>query len=194
MPLFDATNRLTMDECATRLKDAGNSMQSAYTLTSLRPEAPSGTVVPEDHPLTTATAHRNLFVWDGYGTNRAAIDNDNKLRIDQQQTNWRERIQLPKRVFHANPALSRGKPEPDVEDKLINGQATAQRIGAIDAPDPLTEKAFPVFVPGVQAHAVHNVVSSWTRGGVASREVARSDTFMQQMGYVWDGRVWQRAG
>lgn len=202
MPLFDTANRLTADPCALALRNQGNSAVAAYTLTSLRHTEDANQVgagqaaQPSSYPPSKAHRlaldNRNLRVWDGFGIDRHAVDQDTQLRLDAQQTNWRERVQLPHRVFHASPALGNGQPAPELEAKLINGQVTSLPIGAKGAPSPLTEKSFPVFAPGVSARAVENVAPNWSQGGAASRDIARSDEFLASLGYTYDGRAWTR--
>lgn len=185
MPLFDADNRLTMDVCAVGLKDRGNKDISSYLLTNLR--APCTVDVAASAPLAVAAEHRNLWSWDGYGLNTCAVDADSRLRVDSEVTHMRARMQLPKRVFEASPDLSHGQPAPDAVSKIVYGKEFGGR-----ACDRLAERDWDRFDPGVCKVAERHIIPPWTNGGDASRDIARSDGFLQSLGYANDGKIWRR--
>lgn len=205
MPLYDATNRLTADACAVRLRDRGNAGVACYTLTSLRAPLPAdSTVFVQNHPLAAAADNRNLRAWDGFGLNTAAVDSDTRLRLDAQMTSSRSRVQLPKRVFTASPALAAGQPAPLLEARLqqggqsrlpcFGGAAVAAAAGGMrdPAPGPLAEVDWARFDPGVRAVCARNVIPPWTAGGAPSRDIVRSPGFLAGLGFQYDGRAWVR--
>ena len=208
MPLYDAYNRLTADACAVKVKDQGNSSMVSYTFANLRAERPADNQVFVDkHPLAQSAKHRNLWSWDGYGINALAVDNDSQLRVDSAVTHPRHKIQLAKRVFHASPDLSHGQASPDLESKLVSGITTTRKGGGnvlcrqsklaqTQAQhvivDHLAEREWDRFDPGVRMVDSTNIIPPWVNGGAPSRDIARSDDFLQGMGYAYDGKTWRR--
>jgi hypothetical protein len=157
MPLYDATHRLSADACAVRLRDGGNHAINAYTFSSFR-----------DHPAFSARAwvhERNLHRWNGFGIDPAAVDVDSEVKHAREATRPGGRQQLPPgRVFHAVPDLS---------------QPGAAFVGAdpngIDTSgvrcEPLAERDFARFDPGVAPVDVAHVVPQWRP--TASRDASR---------------------
>jgi hypothetical protein len=188
---FDSGNRLSQDCCTLLVRDNENSGVSSYTLTDMRAGRGSGS--KRASFAATARQHCNLRPWDGYGISANAVDDDSRLRNESAVTHTRERIQLPKRVFTAVPNLANGKSAPDAESTMV--------LGSLDTtlhrpPGRLAERGWDRFDPVLRHQPVqveHVVVPvTWTRGGVPSREVARSDAFLSAIGYVNDGKAWHR--
>jgi hypothetical protein len=209
MPLYDADNRLTADACAVVEKDQGNSTIASYTFANLRAERPrDNQVFLDKHPLAQSAKHRNLWAWDGYGLNMSAVDNDSQLRVDSAVTNPRHKIQLAKRVFHASPDLSHGQASPELESRLVGGITTTRKAGGgvicskqqqqpqqqqqHEIVDRLAEREWDRFDPGVRTVGVANIIPMWVNGGAPSRDIARSEDFLQGMGYAYDGKTWRR--
>jgi hypothetical protein len=198
MPLYDADNRLTADDCAVRLRDNGNASIASYTLTNLRAASSSD-------PLARAAQHRNLWSWDGYGLNTAAIEGDSQLRVRSEVTHPRSKIQLPTRVFGAAPDLSHGQADPELETLIVGSRAALPSSSGCPAEgevaggcggrvcDRLAERAWDRFMPGVHTVPAKHIVPPWVNGGAPSRDIARSDQFLKRIGYYHDGRTWRRA-
>jgi hypothetical protein len=197
MPLYDADNRLTADTCAVQMRDNGNASIASYTLTNLR-------AAHSSDPLSVAAEHRNLWSWDGYGFNPAAVDGDSQLRVRSEVTHPRSKIQLPTRVFGAAPDLSHGQADPEMEMRVVGTRTTVRPSSCPSKSDMaggcggrvcdrLAERAWDRFVPGMRPVSVRHIVPPWVNGGAPSRDIARSDQFLQNLGYVNDGRIWRRA-
>lgn len=191
--MFDKDNRLNADACAIDARNNFNDGCRDYVLTNLRPDG--GSCCPtngaaRDPLLSHAVKHRNLVPWTGYGWNTCGVDDDSRLRVDAVVTHSRGRQQLAKRVFQAGPDLSRGTYAIQVEDGLRNGMDTT----ALNDCSRVTEKDYKRFVPGVCKVDVCNIVPSfWVHGGAPSRDIARSDAFLETVGYSRDTNgIWRK--
>lgn len=191
MPLFDADNRLSADECAVCLREAENDDVAAYRLAYLRGD--------KEHMKEFVASNRNLRSWDGYGLDRRVVDDDSRLRLDGEVTNPRSRVQLAQRVFHAVPDLSSGTACPELELLILEGAQTTRKLRVVDGKsagdvatvcDRLAEKQWDRFHPAMQQVGVEHIVPPWTNGGAPSRDIARSPQFLNALGYTYNGRVW----
>ena len=189
--MFDTGNHLAMDNGALDLREHTNDGIISYTLIDLRGRNTCpGMEKPAQlqSPLSVAQQHRNLRPWDGFGIDPLQVDSDSAMRHDSALTRPRQKLQLPNRVFHAVPNLAHGNPAPDAESKMMGGLDTSlQRL-----PGRLAEANWNRFDPVLQTVDVKHIIPPWVLGGQPSREIARSDQFLQQIGYVHDGKVWRR--
>lgn len=179
MPLYDATNRLKTDDCTTATDYAENLRYVEYQCNNHR------RACGDQQNRDFALEYKNLIAWDGYGINGCTVDDDSKTKM--QLMRGRSKKQLPNRVFHAVPNLYRGTVLPGLESRIQNGLDTTY----IRECDKLSEKAWDVFHPAVDRREY--MVPNWTWGGDSSRDIARSDGFLQSIGYTHDGRMWRRS-
>jgi hypothetical protein len=184
MPFFDAENRLRTDKCYVDAVMDGNRRQVVYNTTNMR----SGQCDNEKVKKFVAE-NANLKSWDGYGWSPCRIDGDSRFRYDPDTlTHYKCRQQLQNRVFQAVPQLYRGTVLTNVESRIKNSQDTSR----LRMCDRISEKTWDVFNPSVTSKDTKHVIQSWTHGGENSRDIARSDEFLQSIGYEYDGRTWNR--
>lgn len=184
--LFDGSDRIKDDPCAQKAKLRQNEATNCYQISNLRGNDVCRTNGKVDK---FASQHKNLRPWQGYGWDRCRVDVDSRLRNDQIWTNDPWKTQWDTRTFVAVPDLGRGRPMPETESRLINGQDTtsSRQCGSI------TEKQFDnVFHPTVLPVCPEHIIPSWTWGGESSRDINRSPEFMKSLGYEYDGRMWVR--
>jgi len=129
----------------------------------------------------TASRHRAMQTWMGYGAPAGRIDSDSRLRMSSGDTSD---VPLVTRTFLGVPNLQGGDGDPRVESRLQNGQDTRIGMGNI------SERQFPVFHPEVEALPTSHVIPTWSRGGEDSRSVSKSPEFLKAMGFRRVGGTW----
>lgn len=179
MPLYDADNRLADDQCAVMARIRDNESILAYNLYDKYGQCGKSCGDRKDKLRDFSVRHPNLRFWDGYGMAPCDVDGDSKLRHEAQWTNAKERQQLATRVFGAAPDLSRGEARPNVESTLISGQDTSYQRQC----QKLAEVTWDRFTPNVDVQCVDHIIPTWTWGGDASRDIARSRQFLESIGY-----------
>jgi hypothetical protein len=131
---------------------------------------------------------------EGYGTSPCNVDAENKLFF-QQVTHDKSRMQLCQRTFGGVPAIGLGIVMPEVEDRIKQGELRYSRR-TCDSTNPL-EANIDTFVPLVPClqKIVQNpdfIIPSWTWGGVPTRDVDQQRQFLNNSGYIFDGKVWHK--
>jgi len=134
----------------------------------------------------TASRHRAMQTWMGYGAPAGRIDGDSRLRMSrgEKANDGFANPPLVTRTFLGVPNLQGGDGDPRVESRLQNGQDT--RIGM----QTVSERQFPVFHPDVEALPTSHVIPTWSRGGEDSRAVSKSPEFLKAMGFRRAGGTW----
>ena len=147
-----------------------------------------------------AYAQPELQFNDGYGftsMNGCNIDEDSKAKIGKDKlTNKREIHFLNHRPHATTPFLSRGKSNPVVESKIVQGMTTDDLYANkfIENKD-LSEYRFTPLVPSL-AQTIQNPKNliieeaddKFVRGGVASRQLIRDKNYLKKCGYTIYGK------
>lgn len=180
MPLFDADNRLRSDACATNARDAQNLSMEGYVFRDIRANANA-------HPCSTELSRQDCLELeariqnnDGYGVTPTGIDDDSGFRFPVGgNTHDRARQSLATRVFVSIPDMGRGGLDASVESKLLlSGNSGTYRACA----HRFAELSYNRFDPGVRRVDVKNVVQDFP-AGQASRDISRSNAFIESRGY-----------
>lgn len=191
MRLFDEENRLTTDKCAVLTKELQNRSVNDYYLYNMYPTSTCEDTSSMDDFVAN---NPNLRYKEGYGfLNSCTVDEDTKLRNNAQMTNFRGKEQLCTRWEQAAPDLGRGGLIPNVESRLKMSEDTSD----IKICDILQEKDFNRFIPmvGCLQQSIQNpqhIIMPFDRGGAFTRDYVRSDEYLQQCGFVNDGRTWRK--
>lgn len=178
MPLFDADNRLRQDLCATNARDSRNLWMETYMFRDLRM---CGTVCPPVlSPQDCVDLRSRIQSRDGYGVTSCGIDGDSRMRFPVGGvTHDRSRQSLGTRVFASVPDMGRGGLDAGIESKLLlSGDSGTSRVCA----HRFAEISYNRFDPGVQKVGVQHIVQPYP-AGVPSRDVSRSDSFLDGIGY-----------
>lgn len=177
MPLFDADNRLRKDLCATNARDSRNLGMEEYMFRDMRVchHCPSDLSQQDCVDLES-----RIQSGDGFGVGSCGIDGDSQLRFPVGgSTNDRTRQSLGTRVFASIPDMGRGGLDAGIESKLLlSGDSGTSRVCA----HRFAEISYNRFDPGVRKVGVQNIVKPFP-AGVPSRDVARSDAFLEGVGY-----------
>ena len=144
--------------------------------------------------LSDFVVENNMHIREGYGnTNSCLIDKDSEVRNNQKITNEKCKSQLDSRVFHAVPDLSHGGFKAELESKLTQGEDTGEKKSC----NVLSGKGLDVFTPLIPCikntvQDPNNLVPTWTWGGEHTRDHLQQKKFLEQNGYVFDGKVWKK--
>jgi len=189
MSLFDQNNRLGEDECALLSRDRGNNDVVSYTTFNTYPE---GTACRDDVRKASDFALNNYMRQNGgYGvTDACFVDTDTSIRQPNMTTD-RSRTQLFARIFQAGPDFSHGRPKPEEESVILQGNDTSYEAPCEASH---TDRVFTPMLPCLQ-RSVQNpahIVPPWTRGGDSTRDTLRQEAFLKKNGYVFDGTTWAK--
>jgi hypothetical protein len=119
---FDSGNHLSADQCARKAKCETNSSIFDWVVTNYHAGVCSDDKKKVDNFMINNT---NLRLVDGYGVDGCIIGDENKLKLIQELSHPREKIQLNRREFTAVPDLSRGVTIPGLEGQLQQGNDTS---------------------------------------------------------------------
>lgn len=178
---FYNQNKPGLDKCAKSAKNNVNKSITDYNLWNNYSCAGDKEKTLDDF----ATKNLNLRTKKGYGTAPSChVDTDTELRLNAKWTSERAKTQLFSRFFTANPDLSRGTADTDVESQLVQGDDTYR----IKMCQRLSEKEFDRFMPLLpcikqNVQKVDNIVLPFNQAGQNSREFMRS----MQPKYTPDG-------
>jgi len=177
------------DEGSSARRDDANLRNRANSAISRRTTAPPGPEASQKEATETASRHRALQTWMGYGAPAGNIDGDSRLRLSRGETSDPLlATPLVTRTFLGVPNFQGGDGDPRVESRLQNGQDT--RIDRGPGASDLAERQFPVFHPDVEALHTSHVIPTWSRGGEDSRTVSKSPDFLKAMGFRREGGTW----
>ena len=174
---YDGDNRLSADECYIAQTIADNEKRSGYTIMNHR--IPCGANHLSYRPnVANASSNNRTSSWNGYGgINGCTVDGDSKLKFVK-PTHVKSRQQLSNRVFQAVPNLHRGTVLPGLESRLQNSLDTRKCKSQV--PPGQDETFFHAFHPSVSAISSRHIVPEWTWGGDNSRDIARTDEFLNR--------------
>lgn len=174
MKLFDVQENLGNDDCAINGRNTLNENIRNYTFDNFHGDGRN-----RDKLLDFTKDHNNLRFTDGYVPG-GAIDKDTEFRTTN-EWHQRGRQQLPARIYHAVPDLSRG----DVQDDsgVRAGETTFDKASS------LAGVSIDRFVPLIpqkerEVQDPNNIVSSdWVRGGQSTRDLTRTVAFITSDGF-----------
>jgi hypothetical protein len=138
-------------------------------------------------------ANENLNYFDGYGNaNICDIDGDTNIKRSL-LTHDRARCALNTRTFVAVPSMDHGGLIPDVDTKIKSGGFDAGGCQT-RCPAYIAEADYSRFTPLVKCvqPRAHNPKLSYTITGKNSRDVVRSDDWLQACGYEHKNGVWTK--
>jgi hypothetical protein len=152
-------NTLGRDACATAARNHTNTSILEYqtwnSWTNACGDAGGAAGVSVGDPCSSASLERekqvmefglrnhNLRYKNGVGLSPCHIDVDNDLRLNQLWNKEKAKSQMFTRFYTAHPNLARGKLEPEVEDKLLQGDDTGRLKPCLR----LDESAYDRFIP-----------------------------------------------
>jgi len=172
--IFDNQNRVGIDDCSTTAKEYQNASINDYSLwnTYFMTCDEAGEKQVEDF----ATENINLHYRNGYGfTSACHIDSDTDLRNNAVWTSEKPRTQLFTRFYQANPDMTRGVPQPHIENPLIQGN-NVKNNSYRNETEEIDFDRFVPFVPYMQENVqnVENIVLPFHQSGQDTRELMRS--------------------
>lgn len=181
---FDYTfNRLTRvgnDNCGISQRNVQNSDAATYLLDNFRPACPMNSAID----FATSQPNVNFKGSHQVGINGCNIDNNSQLSITK-ITKPKCRISLNQRPFVTVPFLGRGKSNPVLESRLIQGDLANNRKSA----NPSSEVSHIDYrhtpmIPSLQETITNpaNICESsaaegWIRGGLPSRDLIRDKEY-----------------
>tara|TARA_B100001173_G_C15751326_1_gene446977 strand:+ start:64 stop:645 length:582 start_codon:yes stop_codon:yes gene_type:complete len=182
---FDNISRIGDDVCALSERDMQNNTFGTYSTKNYFEK-----YCGMKQPISFATKQPNVFYKGGYGVMGAGgcnVDSDSNLRIGSVQTNPKCRISLEERPFKTVPFLGRGRPQPTMESKLLQGSYIGEKKSCRN----VTEKSFRTtdvdLVPSLREsiqnpeNLIQDVADKgWIRGGIPSREITRDNDYFNR--------------
>lgn len=143
MKYFDNGNKVSQDACALDHKQRENNSYNHYM--TFNAYEMQGSCEDQDAKLQNfAMEHPNLTFRVGFGvTSPCKVDEDSKIRMGAEVTNYGGRQNLCTRNFVAGPNFSRGESQPVIESILLNGVDTIEKKDC----HKLAECQFNVFQP-----------------------------------------------
>lgn len=190
MKYFDSGNRLTEDRCAILTKELQNKSISDYTFYNMYSTSSCDT----DDIMNFTINNVNLRYKDGFGNvNACTVDDDSEIRNNAKLTNMREKEQLCTRWYQAGPNIGKGGLIPNLESRLILAEDTSDMKEC----DKLAERDFDRFIPMIgclkdNIQKPENIILPFERGGKITRDFVRNDEYLEQCGFVNDGKTWRR--
>jgi hypothetical protein len=172
--MFDIQNRVKADDCAITAKEYQNASINDYSLwnTYFMACDESGEKQVEEF----AAKNINLHYRNGVGMTTAChIDNDTDMRNNAVWTSEKPRTQLYTRFYQANPNMTRGVPQPHIENPLIQGNNIKNNSYRNELEEQNYDRFVP-FVPYLQENIqnVENIVLPFHQTGADTREIMRS--------------------
>lgn len=174
MKEFRTFNRLSDDECFYTVRENENNSIEKYNMENFYYTNDCDCKIINDF-----AAENNMTIKDGFGfTNRCVIDNDSKLRINNEGVSHNKgKIQLCTRWDKGVPNVNKGGLIPNIESKLKSKMDTS----FIRNCDHLSERDFDRNIPlvGCLKNFVQNekyIVEPWIRGGAMTRNDTRSSS------------------
>lgn len=172
--VFDIQNRIGVDDGAVTAKEYQNASINDYSLwnTYYSKCDKEGETQVEDF----AAKNINLHYRNGYGfTTPCHVDQDTDLRNNAVWTSEKPRTQLFTRFYQANPNMTRGVPQPQIEQPLVQGNAIKNNSYRNELEEVDYDRYVPL-VPYMQAHVqnVDNIVLPFHQSGEDTREAMRS--------------------
>jgi hypothetical protein len=171
--IFDNQNRVGIDDCSITAKEYQNASIEDYSLwnTYFMTCDEAGEKQVEDF----ATQNINLHYRNGYGfTSACHVDSDTDLRNNSVWTSEKPRTQLFTRFYQANPNMTRGIPQPHIENPLIQGNAIKNNSYRNETVEADFDRFVP-FVPYLQENVqnVEHIVLPFHQTGEDTRESMR---------------------
>lgn len=172
--MFDIQNRVRIDDCAITAKEYQNASINDYSLwnTYFMACDESGEKQVEEF----AAQNINLHYRNGVGMTTAChVDNDTDMRNNAVWTSEKPRTQLFTRFYQANPDMTRGIPQPHIENPLIQGNNIKNNSYRNEIEE-LDYDRFVPFVPYMKENVqnVENIVLPFHQTGEDTREIMRS--------------------
>lgn len=200
MQVFGNGNRLIDDTCVRDAKEFQNDYINNYLTFNYYPtnydECPKDDAENKMNDMVEFSLDNYMHIADGYGTpSHCLIDKDSEIRHNTIWTHdHKSKQQLCSRVFQDIPDLSKGGFVPQLESKLVQGEDTAMRKSC----DVLAEKSLfdHHIIPMVDClkntiqNPEHIIMDNW--GGVGTRDGIRQEEYLNDQGYFYDGKVWQK--
>ena len=192
MQLYENVGRLRDDECQVSTRELQNSRMEEYNLYDQNYDfacQKDTSKCLQDFAVTNRRVYR-----EGYGPNPCDVDKQNAL-LHSELSRERNKVQLCPRTFGGVPAIGAGIVMPEVEDRIKQGEMRYSRR-TCDSMNPL-EASVDTFIPLVPClqKVIQNpdfIVPTWTRGGIPTRDVDQQRQFLNNSGYIFDGKVWQK--
>jgi hypothetical protein len=172
--MFDIQNRVRIDDHAITAKEYQNASINDYSLwnTYFMACDESGEKQVEEF----AAQNINLHYRNGVGMTTAChVDDDTDMRNNAVWTSEKPRTQLFTRFYQANPDMTRGIPQPHIENPLIQGNNIKNNSYRNEIEE-LDYDRFVPFVPYMKENVqnVENIVLPFHQTGEDTREIMRS--------------------
>lgn len=170
---FDHFSRLGADDCAVTAKEYHNTSINDYMLwnTYFMACDKDGEQTLKDFALENI----NLHYRDGYGfTSACYVDTDTDMRNNAVWTSEKPKTQMFTRFYQANPNMTRGVPQPQIETKLIQGDTVRANSYRNEPMERDFDRYIPL-VPYLQENIQNpdNIVLPFHQGGENSRNFMR---------------------
>lgn len=177
---FYEPTRVGDDSCDISQRNVQNSEAATYILDNFRPACPMKSAIE----FATSQPNVNFTGSHQVGINGCNIDNNSELSITK-ITKPKCRISLLQRPFATVPYLGRGRSNPVLESKLIQGDLANNRKSA----NPSSEVCYIGYqntpmIPSLQSTITNpanlcesSAAEGWIRGGLPSRDLTRDKDY-----------------
>ena len=147
----------------------------------------------------TSLEYPSHYYRDGYGwtSNKGCnIDNDSKLRNNDNLTNKNNINQLFQRPYLTVPYMGRGIGDVCLETRLKYNEDTSQSKSCNTLSGIYINRYTPQ-IPCIKENIqkVSNLIpeendDNWIRGGQPSRQIIRNKDYLEKCGYTYNGKMW----
>lgn len=177
---FNGMTRIGDDSCDISQRNVQNAESASYMLENYRPACPMSSAID----FATSQPNVNFTGSHQVGINGCNIDNNSELSITK-ITKPKCRISLLQRPFATVPYLGRGRSNPVLESKLIQGDLANNRKSS----NPSSEVCWLGYlntpmIPSLQESVTNpanlcesSAAEGWIRGGLPSRELTRDKDY-----------------
>tara|TARA_Y100000591_G_scaffold203554_1_gene176152 strand:+ start:496 stop:1083 length:588 start_codon:yes stop_codon:yes gene_type:complete len=177
---FYEPTRVGEDKCDISQRNVQNSDAATWMLDNFRPDCPMSNAID----FATSQPNVNFTGSHQVGINGCNIDNNSELSITK-ITKPKCRISLLERPFATVPYLGRGRSNPVLESKLLQGDLANNRKSA----NPSSEVCYIGYqntpmIPSLKETITNpanlcesSAAEGWIRGGLPSRDLTRDKDY-----------------
>jgi hypothetical protein len=194
--LFQKKTRLSEEDCDQVSREGHNDNIFEYrTFNNYQTNKDNKKeCVDNSQKISDFSIQNFMNIKDGHGnTNACHIDQDSEVRNNMKYTTDREKQQLFSRVFVGGPNLSKGGFEAETDARLTQGLMNSKKVNC----SVLSESCYDRFEPMNNCmlktiQSADNIIPDWKWGGEGTRDVLTQRVFLENNGYMFDGKVWQK--
>lgn len=180
--MFNNFGRIGYDQTDNTQRNVQNTRFANYSLSNYFSDNLT------DDTVRFACAQPTMMVSgtaQGKGLNRNVVDYESILNIKTEQERPLDKLSLNQRLFVTVPYLGKGAVDPDLESKMLQGEAVYEKksVGTIMEKSFMSYTMQPVSkelesrVQDPKNFVEESAMDGWVRGGINSREMAEDSAF-----------------